>query len=190
MKQLEEITQLLSHGEQILWASSSVPGEFMDSDNKARNIRWFIGVAAAFAVLMLLYTRAVVQAGTNAFNVVTGLIVILSAVIFLDPICTYRKLQKVEYIITNKRVLVYCSSSSNFSLPIAKASPVRVLDDGNGYTTLVIGPEAGAGRPERLRSYGVVGRAVTEGESNTRYPVLYHVADADKALAILESTAG
>ena len=189
MKYSEEISKLLAPGEQVLWASSSAPGELMDADNKTRNIRWFAGVGAAFIVLMFLYIRAVIGAGSNIFNIVTGLIVILSVVIFFDPISTYRKLKKVEYVITNERVIVYASSSSHFSLPISKASPVRLLDDGNGFTTLVIGPETKA-RTDRLRSYGLVGRSVTEGESDTRYPVLYHVADADKALAILEGNAG
>ena len=90
-----------------------------------------------------------------------------------------------------------CGQKYYKSIPAAHAEPgadaVTVeptcAKDGNGFTTLVIGPETKA-RTDRLRSYGLVGRSVTEGESDTRYPVLYHVADADKALAILEGNAG
>ena len=94
---LENITKMLHPGEQILWASMPQPGKLMDEQNKKRNMRWFITVGVVFAVLMFLYVRACVGAGTNVFSVVTVLFVLVAALIFLDPITTYRMLRKVEY---------------------------------------------------------------------------------------------
>ena len=63
-----------------------------------------------------------------------------------------------------------CGEKYYKSIPAAHAEPgadaVTVeptcAKDGNGFTTLVIGPETKA-KADRLRSYGLVGRSVTKG---------------------------
>jgi len=102
----DTVTKLLRPGEQILWSSMSNPGKLMDEKNKQRNTRWFIIVGAVFAVLMFLYVRACVHAGTNVFSVVTLVFVLVAGIIFLDPITTLKRLRKVEYAITTERVIV------------------------------------------------------------------------------------
>ena len=102
----DTVTKLLRPGEQILWSSMSNPGKLMDEKNKQRNTRWFIIVGAVFAVLMFLYVRACVRAGTNVFSVVTLVFVLVAGIIFLDPVTTLKRLRKVEYAITTERVIV------------------------------------------------------------------------------------
>ena len=117
----DTVTKLLRPGEQILWSSMSNPGKLMDEKNKQRNTRWFIIVGAVFAVLMFLYVRACVRAGTNVFSVVTLVFVLVAGIIFLDPVTTLKRLRKVEYAITTERVIV-SSTSTNCSLPRSRVS--------------------------------------------------------------------
>ena len=114
---LENITKLLSPGEQILWASKPVPGNLMDSKNKTRNLRWFIIVGAAFALLMFFYAKACIRAGTSVFSVVTIVFILMAAIIFLDPVTTFNKLKKTEYAITNQRVIVCERTTENGGKP-------------------------------------------------------------------------
>mgnify|MGYP005980221689 CR=1 FL=1 len=123
----DTVTKLLRPGEQILWSSMSNPGKLMDEKNKQRNTRWFIIVGAVFAVLMFLYVRACIRAGTNVFSVVTLVFVLVAGIIFLDPVTTLKRLRKVEYAITTERVIV-SSTSTNFSIPRSKAAPVQGYD--------------------------------------------------------------
>mgnify|MGYP002617930199 CR=1 FL=1 len=102
----DTVTKLLRPGEQILWSSMSNPGKLIDEKNKQRNTRWFIIVGAVFAVLMFLYVRACIRAGTNVFSVVTLVFVLVAGIIFLDPVTTLKRLRKVEYAITTERVIV------------------------------------------------------------------------------------
>lgn len=185
---LENITKLLSPGEQILWASKPAPGNLMDSKNKTRNLRWFIIVGAAFALLMFFYAKACIRAGTSVFSVVTIVFILMAAIIFLDPVTTFNKLKKTEYAITNQRVIVCSSTASSFSLPIAKAKPVQVIDEDGGLSTLIIGTEKPA-KATKLRSLGLMGLFVTENDKDVPHPVFYRVPDAKEALRILESAA-
>ena len=182
---LENITKMLHPGEQILWASMPQPGKLMDEQNKKRNMRWFITVGVVFAVLMFLYVRACVGAGTNVFSVVTVLFVLVAALIFLDPITTYRMLRKVEYAITTERVIVCSPSTQSFSLPRSKAAPVQVIDE-NGVSTLVIGTDK-TPRIGKLRPLGLTGLFVAEDDKAVAHPVFYRVPDAQEAVRILES---
>ena len=183
---LEKITKLLNPGEQILWASMSQPGKLMDEKNKQRNTRWFIIVGAVFAVLMFLYVRACIRAGTNVFSVVTLVFVMVAGMIFLDPVTTLKRLRKVEYAITTERVIV-SSTSTNFSIPRSKAATVQVIDEEDGVSTLIIGTEKTA-KPSKLRRYGLTGLFVTENEQDLPYPVFYRVPEAKEAVRILEAS--
>lgn len=182
---LENITKMLHPGEQILWSSMSNPGKLMDEKNKQRNTRWFIIVGAVFAVLMFLYVRACVRAGTNVFSVVTLVFVLVAGIIFLDPVTTLKRLRKVEYAITTERVIV-SSTSTNFSIPRSKATPVQVIDEDGGVSTLIIGTDKTA-KPSKLRPLGLTGFFVTENEKYIPYPVFYRVSDAKEAVRILEA---
>ena len=90
----DTVTKLLRPGEQILWSSMSYPGKLMDEKNKQQKTRWFIIVGAVFAVLMFLYVRACIRAGTNVFSVVTLVFVLVAGIIFLDPVTTLKRLRK------------------------------------------------------------------------------------------------
>ena len=151
----------------------SNPGKLMDEKNKQRNMRWFIIVGAVFAVLMFLYVRACVRAGTNVFSVVTLVFVLVAGIIFLDPVTTLKRLRKVEYAITTERVIV-SSTSTNFSIPRSKAAPVQVIDEDGGVST--------------LRPLGLTGLFVTENEKDIPYPVFYRVSDVKEAVRILEAS--
>ena len=183
----DTVTKLLRPGEQILWSSMSNPGKLMDEKNKQRNTRWFITVGAVFALLMFFYVRACVRAGTNVFSVVTLVFVLVAGIIFLDPVTTFHKLKKVEYAITTDRVIVCSSTASSFSLPRSKATPVQVIDEDGGVSTLIIGTEKTA-KPSKLRPLGLTGFFVTENEKDVPYPVFYRVSDAKEAVRILEAS--
>ena len=176
----DTVTKLLRPGEQILWSSMSNPGKLMDEKNKQRNTRWFIVVGAVFAVLMFLYVRACIRAGTNVFSV------LVAAIIFLDPVTTLKRLRKVEYAITTERVIV-SSTSTNFSIPRSKAAPVQVIDEDGGVSTLIIGTDKTA-KHSKLRPLGLTGFFVTENEKDVPYPVFYRVSDAKEAVRILEAS--
>ena len=183
----DTVTKLLRPGEQILWSSMSNPGKLMDEKNKQRNTRWFIIVGAVFAVLMFLYVRACVRAGTNVFSVVTLVFVLVAGIIFLDPVTTFHKLKKVEYAITTDRVIVCSSTASSFSLPRSKAATVQVIDEEGGVSTLIIGTKKSV-KPGKLRQYGLTGLFVTENEKDVPCPVFYRVSDAKEAVRILEAS--
>ena len=182
----DTVTKLLRPGEQILWSSMSNPGKLMDEKNKQRNTRWFIIVGAVFAVLMFLYVRGCIRAGTNVFSVVTLVFVLVAGIIFLDPVTTFKRLRKVEYAITTERVIV-SSTSTNFSIPRSKAAPVQIIDEDGGVSTLIIGTDKTA-KPSKLRPLGLTGFFVTENEKDIPYPVFYRVSDAKEAVRILEAS--
>lgn len=183
---LENTTTLLGSGEQILWASMSRPGKLMDEKNKKRNMTWFISIGVAFALLMFFYARACIRAGTSVFTVVTLVFILMAAIIFLDPVTTFSKLKKVEYAITNQRVIVCSSTASSFSIPLSKAQPVQVIEEGDGTATLIIGTDHKA-KTTKLRSMGLMGLFVNENGKDIPHPVFYHVPDAKEAVRILES---
>lgn len=183
---LEKTTRLLGNGEQILWASMSRPGKLMDGENKKRNMIWFTGIGAVFLVLMFFYTRACIRAGTNVFSVVTAVFILVAAIIFLDPVTTFSKLKKVEYVITNQRVIVCSSAAASFSIPLSKAQPVQVIDENDGTATLIIGTDRKA-KSARLRSMGLMGLFADENGKDIPHPVFYRVPDAAEAIRILES---
>ena len=85
-------------------------------------------------------------------------------------------------------LLLGIGAASNFSLPIAKAKPVQVLDEDGGLSTLIIGTEKPA-KATKLRSLGLMGLFVTENDKDVPHPVFYRVPDAKEALRILESAA-
>ena len=182
----ENVSSLLDPGEQILWASASAPGRLMDRENRARNLRWFSLVGAGAALLAGLYVRACIRTGTSVFSVIAVVFVLLSAIVFLDPIATLQKLRHVEYAITNRRVIVCASAYSSFSLPIAKAGHAHLVEDRDGGASLVFSPEKPV-KPGKLRTLGLLGCFVAEDGGTVRYPVLYRVSDARQALHILEN---
>lgn len=156
----DTVTKLLRPGEQILWSSMSNPGKLMDEKNKQRNTRWFIIVGAVFAVLMFLYVRACIRAGTNVFSVVTLVFVLVAGIIFLDPVTTLKRLRKVEYAITTERVIV-SSTSTNFSIPRSKAAPCRSL------TRTAAFPRSSSARTRRP-SPPSSARSVSQGSSSPK----------------------
>ena len=183
---LEKTTKLLGSGEQILWASMSRPGKLMDEKNKKRTMTWFISVGAIFALLMFFYARACIRAGTNVFSLVTAVFFLIAAIIFLDPVTTFSKLKKVEYAITNQRVIVCSSTASSFSIPLSKAQPVQVIEENDGTATLIIGTDHKA-KAGKLRSMGLMGLFANENGTDIPHPVFYRVPDAKEAVRILES---
>ena len=185
---MENVSKMLAPDEQILWASKTVPGELMDKNNKSSITRWFIGVAAVFVLLMVLYGQACAKAGTTIFSMVTVVFFIVAAVIFADPITTYNKLKKAEYAITNKRVIVCATADLSYTIPVAEADPVQVIEEENGTSTLVIGPVKKI-RPSKLRIMSLQGNYIAQdnGEDDKPYPVLYRIPNADEAIRALKT---
>lgn len=182
----ENTTKLLANGEQILWASMSQPGKLMDKKNKVCNLTWFICVGVAFALLMYFYSKACIRAGTSVFTVVTYIFILMAAIIFLDPITTFSKLKKVEYTITTQRVIVCSSTAASFSIPLSKATPVQVIEEDDGTSTLIIGTDHKV-KPTKMRLTGLMGLFVNVDGKDIPHPVFYHVPDAKDAVRILES---
>jgi len=182
----KRLNTLLEDGEQILWAGRPDPGKFMDGQNRRYNTRWFIITGAIFAAILIALAAGTVRSQTGFFNVFTLFILLIGAVVIASPYSAYRKLRKVVYAVTNRRILVSSSETSRFVLDLDMADSVSVLPGDGQNATLCIGSPTAKIKPHKLRDCGSMGFRFDKDNGSLVYPVFYNIPEAEKVKEIIQ----
>ena len=185
----ENFSAPLEPNEQLLWTSKAVPSKLLDKNNKSNVIKWFLSIGIVFAAAMFFYIHACVKAGTDISVGTLVVFVMLAALIFIDPIKTHSKVNKIEYGITNQRVIVCTDADKFYSIPVKQAEPVKVLEDEDNASTIIFGPIKKI-NPSKLRFLALMGNRYGEDEEEKKYPVFYRIPDVKDALHALETARG
>ena len=182
----ERVEKTLGKNEKILWIGKPQKSKLMDEDVKATNIRTILISAAICVALVGGYLYVCFTKGIEIMWAVLAVIVALSALGVLHIYTCWHTLNRVIYVITNKRVMIWHSEDKVISLSRKKITEFTVVTGKNGFDSLCIGTPATAIPMHKLRHAGVEGVSEEVSENvYVEYPVFYNIADAKGAAAIL-----
>ena len=173
----ENITALLENGEKILFSTKAEKFDTLDKTNKSHILRKMIlalGITVAFIVF---YVVKALETG----GIKWGLIVILAFLggfIAFSDFLSSRKVRKLEYVITNKRVIAY--GESDKSLFFKDINKYNFSKDDDNHVSLLIGEKALAepSKKWRLITDGPIDR--NEDTQEVLKYAFYAIEDAKK----------
>lgn len=101
---------------------------------------------------------------------------------------SWNSLGRVEYVITNKRVMIWHSEDKQIALALKKITESKIVTGANGMDSLCIGTPACKLPNHKLRFAGVNSVREEVGENvYEEYPVFYNIMDAQEAKKILDA---
>ena len=182
---MEEILKSkLEEGEEILWIGCPESFETMDKTHKKfLTIRSCVHAAIGLALILVLIITAK-RAGAAPKPLLLGIVAIFCAYIIAAPFLdanTIRK--KVQYAVTNKRMIVYRDELSSAYYADIEEGAFRTDED--GHVSFLCGPDA-----LKLASTKWRGAAVTPCRKDNETGkcasfVLYAIPEAEKVKAIV-----
>lgn len=182
----ERVAKILGKNEKILWTGKPQKSKLMDEDVKAANIRSILISAAISLALVAGYLYICLTKDIEIMWAVVIVIVVLGLLMVLHIFTCWNALNRIIYVITNKRVMIWHSEDKVISLSRKKITEFTVVTGKNGYESLCIGAPATSIPMHKLRHAGVEGvREEVSENVYEEYPVFYNIADAKGAAAIL-----
>jgi len=173
----------LAADEKILWQAKPENFETLDVTHKKNFIvkaALIIGVVALLCVLYLVF------AANKGIEVKYGLIVIILALaVFasINGIFDAKKLKKVSYVITDKRLILVDEVCKSAEFNLFKEAEFRV--DADGHTSLLCGKRALESKPFHWRMLTVGGPHIEVETGLCDSFVFYAIPEADKVKKIL-----
>lgn len=181
----ERIGKLLKAEEQIRWTGKPENDPFFTAANKGRLIvRWIIMaiVAVGLSVAYAVYCTNKHITYYWVVNIFTIGVPLYAAVL---PYMDYKRLRKVVYAITDRRVIVSANPNRTFDMNLADVDRIEISPCCGG-STLLLGSAVANAHENKLRVlalYGKMGEA--DGKERTVGLALYNLADADIARSLL-----
>ena len=97
----------------------------------------------------------------------------------------YKRLRKVIYVITDRRLIVSANDNRAYDMPLSHVDRIEVFP-GTGGMTLILGSTVAKASEGKLRVLTLYGKTdEVNGKEHTVGSVLYNLADADVARALL-----
>ena len=187
----EKINSVLEKGETIKWSGVPRPYALFDESRKKATI-FTLCCAAAWAVLTMGgYYAVTASSGGDVKSGVMIFLLAISLLIIWMPVSDKGKIKKLQYAITDKRVLIVSGENSNqIAMPIAYIDAVRVDKGDNGNCHVMVGSSVFKASPRKLPGLAYLGKYTGESD-NKKYTglVLFNVSDGDgkAASSLLES---
>ncbi len=171
-------------GEQILWRGKAEPFTTLDKTHKKR-FTIFACVCLLITILVAVaYFAAVRSGGMKAKPYVILIVLLLSGIPAFNMLGDASKLRKMEYVVTDQRLLVLRDSLR--PMPLSNIQEAGFRTDADGHVSLLCGKDALKARPDHWREYCVVGQSNADGSDVCSRFVFYAPADLKGLKAALK----
>ena len=172
----ERLKDYLEPGEKILWQGRVAPFESMDHTHKAYYIRRGIIAAAVLILLIALYIPTAIKTGAGVKLGVV--IVIIAAGIYgiCSPMLDVRKLRKMEYVLTNEKLMLVTPSDVR-SVKLSAIPTARMASDDDGHWSLLCGPDCDSLAPCKRRVATLTGAILDQDSMMCDRFVMYGIDD-------------
>ena len=172
----ERLKDYLEHGEAILWHGRTENFEAMDATHKRYYIRRGIIAAMVAVLLIALYIPTAIKTGAG---VKSGAVVVIAAAGIYgvcSPFLDVRKLRKMEYVLTNEKLLLV-STGDVRSVKLSAIPTARLASDADGHCSLLCGPDCDRLAPCKRRAATLTGAILDQDSMMCDRFVMYAVDD-------------
>ena len=172
----ERLKDYLEHGEEILWQGRTEAFETMDRTHKAYYLRRGIIAAVVTVLLIALYIPTAMKTGAG---VKTGVVVVVAAAGLYgvcSPFLDVRKLRRMEYVLTNEKLLLVTSNDVR-SVKLSAIPTARMASDADGHWSLLCGPDCDSLAPCKRRVATLAGAILDQDSMMCDRFVMYGVDD-------------
>ena len=172
----ERLKDYLEHGEEILWHGRAEQFEAMDKTHKAYYIRRGVIAAAVLILLIALYIPTAIKTGAG---IKPGVVIVIAAAglygVF-SPFLDVRKLRKMEYVLTNEKLMLVTSGDVR-SVKLSAIPTARMASDDDGHWSLLCGPDCDSLAPCKRRVATLAGAILDQDSMMCDRFVMYGVDD-------------
>lgn len=172
----ERLKDYLEHDEEILWQGRAENFEAMDGTHKAYYIRRGIIIAVVAILLIAFYIPAVIKTGAG---IKPGVVVVIAAAGIYgvcSPFLDIGKLRKMEYVLTNEKLLLVTPSEVR-SVKLSAIPTARMDSDADGHWSLLCGPDCDGLSPCKRRVATLTGAVLDQDSMMCDRFVMYGVDD-------------
>ena len=172
----ERLKDYLEHDEQILWHGRTAAFEAMDGTHKAYYIRRGIIAAVVTVLLIALYIPTAIKTGAGVKLGVVIVIVAAGIYGICSPFLDVRKLRKMEYVLTNEKLMLVTPSDVR-SVKLSAIPTARLAGDDDGHWSLLCGPDCDKLAPCKRRAATLSGAILDQDSMMCDRFVMYGVDD-------------
>lgn len=172
----ERLKDYLTHDEQILWHGRTTAFEAMDGTHKAYYIRRGIIAAVVTVLLIALYIPTAIKTGAGVKLGVVIVIVAAGIYGICSPFLDVRKLRKMEYVLTNEKLMLVTPSDVR-SVKLSAIPTARMASDADGQWSLLCGPDCDSLAPCKRRLATLTGAILDQDSMMCDRFVMYGVDD-------------
>ena len=173
----EKLANLLEKDEELRFYTKPEEFDLLDETNKKTIVTKLAITFFLTLAIILLYIGTAAKSG----GIKWGLVVFLAAIgvlIMANDFTTARKIRKIAYALTDKRLIVL--EDAEKILPLSEIKKYEFRKDADGHTSLLIGDRGLKTKEKKFRALaaGPVGK--TEDEKEIDRFGLYAISDAKK----------
>lgn len=172
----EKLKDYLERGEEILWHSRAEQFEAMDRTHKAYYIRRGVIAAAILILLLAFYIPTAIKTGAGVKLGVVIVIVAAGIYGICSPMLDVRKLRKMEYVLTNEKLMLVTPSDVR-SVKLSAIPTARMASDADGHWSLLCGPDCDSLAPCKRRVATLTGAILDQDSMMCDRFVMYGVDD-------------
>ena len=181
----DRIKKLLKADEHVRWIGKAEKDPFLNDSNRSSMIlRWVLTavIAVGLSVLYAVYCSNKAIPYYWAVNIFTIGVPLYIAVL---PYMDHKRLRKVIYAITDRRVIVSANDNRAYDMLLSHVDSIQI-SRGIGGTTLILGSAVANASENKLRVLSLYGKMDEVcGKERTVGAALYNLADADVARSLL-----
>lgn len=172
----ERLKDYLGHDEKIIWTGRPETFTPMDSTHKNYYIRRSIIVAVISILLIAIYIPLSISTGAGVKPGVLIVVVAVAVFAFVSPVLDNRKLAKMEYVLTNEKLLIV-SSSEVRSVKLSAIPTAHIAADADGHSSLLCGPDCDKLPAHKRRVATLTGAVLDQDSMMCDRFVMYAVND-------------
>ncbi|MDR1534149.1 MAG: hypothetical protein LBU64_03515 [Planctomycetota bacterium] len=182
MNKNEKLNNVLEKGETIRWVGAPRPYGLFDESRRGSTIMT-ICWALAWAVVSIWGYHA--MTASSGAEIKTGVVIFLAGVslmIVLMPVMDKRKVQKLLYAITDKKVNIISEENDNpISIPLADIDDIRVDKGDKGNCHVRVGSAVFKASVKKLPGLAFRGEFVSRDDGKKTYKglVFFNVSAED-----------
>ena len=170
----DTLKSALEKGEKILFKGKSESFETLDKTNKQPFM--ITTVLTVLICLALILTYTVNTLAIENFKILVPVVIAaVGALIISSVFRDSRKIRKLEYVITNKRLMRLGEDIVSIPFPAIKQYIFKM--DEEGHTSLLIGEDAITKKSSKWRSAGVSSFSKDPNTGECEHAVFYAVPD-------------
>lgn len=171
----------LKQGEQVLWSGEAASFGLLEAADGKKELKKIVTALVVVPTLLLAYVNITPKISTG----IISLTLLILAAILLSPLLTYRTLSRRQYLITNRRVLVFLGDWMQADMELAAADKVAVYNMKNGVDSVVLGSKIMQEGNRQLRWRSA--HPLSDDMGHSTGLVLYGIPRADEVVSLLES---